>query len=884
MEAMEPGKPLTFLDHRIQLGNSLIGATPAMLHRGIPDSAFDPIDGDDKAVCREFKRQNRDERDGQMHLFGERRPWDRLGDFATSVISMDALNDETIAGQQRKQELWEQLVHSGSYETNRFRADAWCAAFFWVKTRALDYPITHTVLERIEHHPHDVAPWLKAEVRRLAKHYQFFHWYLAFPDVFRPVEAAAIDIDDPTGWSGGFDLVLGNPPWDTLSPDQREFFGKYVQGLRSMAPEQQTRVIGELLENPTIKVGWSNHCRDLYATVHFLKDSGAFTLYSEGNLGKGDFNIYRMFVERALRNTRPGGYASQVVPAGLYGGPNATAIRKFIFDRNEFCFLMGCENKGSSFFAGVHQQTWFAVYAVRRGGRTGSFKIAFGVESPMQATTALASAIPLEADVIRALSPTTYAVPDVRELSQLAMNQKMAASCPPFGEAIQGEPHRHYQRELDMGNDRNLFTTDPVGLPVYEGRMIGNFDHRAKSYVGGHGNSAEWVEHPFGDPSKAIAPQWRVLREKIPTKVGNRIDRYRVAFGDVANPRNERTLVACLVPPNSICGHTVPTFVYPPEFEWMYLPWLAIANSFAMDALARGKLTSPHMTFTVLDSLPFPRKPLNDPFVQAVAPLVLRLTCTALEMTPFWNRMASLGIVEPSPTTAIPAQALIAPEARAQVRAELDALVAHAVYGLTAQELSDILDTFGVLMRRESKALGEFRTKRLVLEAFDRAANKPTGVARSIVVQQLEEGLAVLHALCLLYAWDEKPVDRRSFDLGMILLSNDGLRNRILKRQTTTLNSSGSTLTPRVGNIDEFLGELRGTETLEIIPGANRDFVKLGAKAPSRAKLLTEPMTKSVMAKASEAVAAAAILNEQGQPLDLYAGAVDDVTIELAVQ
>ena len=100
-----------------------------------------------------------------------------------------------------------------------------------------------------------------------------------------------------------------------------------------------------------------------------------------------------------------------------------------------------------------------------------------------------------------------------------------------------------------MGNDRSLFTDDPTGLPVYEGRMIDNFDHRAKTYQSGHGNSAVWIEREFGDPAKAIVPQWHVLRESIPGKLGDRCDRFRIGFGDVANPRNERSFTATLIPP-----------------------------------------------------------------------------------------------------------------------------------------------------------------------------------------------------------------------------------------------------------------------------------------------------------------------------------------------
>jgi hypothetical protein len=271
-----------------------------------------------------------------------------------------------------------------------------------------------------------------------------------------------------------------------------------------------------------------------------------------------------------------------------------------------------------------------------------------------------------------------------------------------------------------MGNDRNLFTTDPSGLPVYEGRMISHFDHRAKTYESGHGNSSVWSERPFGDPDKAIVPQWRVLPENVPDKLGDRCERYRLAFGDVANPRNERSFTAALVPPRVICGHTVPTIVFDAEHVWGYLPWLAVANSFVMDAFTRKKLSSPHLTFSLMDSLPFPRPKLDEPWVQQVAPVVLRLVCTAPEMTAYWNAMAQHGLCPFVPAEAVPPDALLDEASLELARAELDAIVAHDVYGLTRTELSDVLETFPVVKKRDHKAHGEYRTKRLILEAFDR--------------------------------------------------------------------------------------------------------------------------------------------------------------------
>jgi hypothetical protein len=231
MEALEPGKPLSFLDHRIQCGNSLIGATPALIKGGIPDDAFKPIEGDDKAVCSEYKKQNKKERTGFQKLPFE--PFVKLGNLAASIAELDAIDDADIAGVRAKQQRYEALTNSSGYLYGQFLADAWCAAFVWKKTREFPYPITEAILREIEKNPFThgslgSGDWLFQEVRRLAAQYQFFHWHLAFPDVFPYVrQAASLSLADEgaadgdldklaacrtSSTSGGFDVVLGNPP------------------------------------------------------------------------------------------------------------------------------------------------------------------------------------------------------------------------------------------------------------------------------------------------------------------------------------------------------------------------------------------------------------------------------------------------------------------------------------------------------------------------------------------------------------------------------------------------------------------------------------------------------------------------------------------------
>ncbi len=171
MEAVEPGKPLSFLDHHLKCGNSLLGATPRLLAEGIPDAAFEPIEGDDKAVCRKWKKVNREERESrQARLFdyAERQPWERLGDLQTELQKLEAAGDDTAAGLLEKERRYREMSQGEGYLFSRLWADAWCAAFVWRKDRETDYPITEEIFRRIERNPHDVPRHVREEVQRLA--------------------------------------------------------------------------------------------------------------------------------------------------------------------------------------------------------------------------------------------------------------------------------------------------------------------------------------------------------------------------------------------------------------------------------------------------------------------------------------------------------------------------------------------------------------------------------------------------------------------------------------------------------------------------------------------------------------------------------------------
>jgi hypothetical protein len=418
---------------------------------------------------------------------------------------------------------------------------------------------------------------------------------------------------------------------------------------------------------------------------------------------------------------RAGAMLAQLVPENLYNGANAMAIRRALFDRFEWQLLLGFENAREVWFRDIDTRTKFCLYAAKKAGRTETIQAAFNVRSLDDLKVATSgSALRIPVRLIEEFSPDALAIMELSSQRDIDIAAKMYGAWPKFGDDDAGPPHRHYMREIDMGTDRDLFSEDPTGLPLYEGRMVDAFDHRAKGYRSGRGRAADWIELPFGEPEKDIRPQWYVLKSALPDKLGDRPRRYRIGFCDVASPTNERTLVAALIPPNTVCGHKVPTIVFGQGYEAPYMVWLAVSNSFAMDFLARKKV-SLAMSYTVLDSLPFPRLTRDHAHARRIVDLAARLTCTGPEMRSYWDILARDGWV-PALGPNSPLPGLIDEQERQTARAELDAIVARDLFGLSRQELEYVLDIFPIVRRKDEEQHGHYRTKALILERFDSPA------------------------------------------------------------------------------------------------------------------------------------------------------------------
>ncbi len=718
IETVDPGLPLGFFDAQIRCGDALLGVLDLkVLEDGIPDAAYKPLAGDDKDTARYYLQANRAAATGQGGF-----------DFGTGQASMPAMRplaldfsgfrdlpEDTVEQIGTKAKRFKELRRGQTFVRAKAAADLYVSAFLLPKVggapagaSARTVPTTEELWMALNQGKMRQA---MMDAPKAARRARAFHWPLEFPDVME---------------SGGFDVVLGNPPWDTMSPDYKEFFSVYDPNIRHMSPDEQEEAYARLLKNTVLAARWEQHCADLYAAVHFIKSSGRYRLFAEGNLGKGDFNVYRMFVETALAAARKGRVAAQFVPEGLYNGANATAIRRELFTAFRLEHLAGFENTKGIWFDKIDTRMKFCLYVAWKGGGTEEFNAAFRVNSKEKLQELMTGGgLRIPVAVVEEFSPDAVAVMEFAAQSEIDICARMYALYPKFGTGVEGLPYRHYMREVDMGTDRGLFSEATQGLPVFEGRMIDAYDYRAKGYVSGRGRSAEWQDYPFGSADKRIQPQWRIIEDQIPEKLGDRVHRYRVGFGDVASPTNQRALVAALLPKNSVSGHKVPTIEFANGSRNDMLLWLGVANSLVMDFLVRKKV-SLTMSYTIMDSLPFPRDFEKSPSSAAISRRVCALCAVGDEMEDFRVQAVKAGIL------VAPDAVVDSPDQRAVLAAEIDALVARDVFGLTKQEMLYILDpdnilgsdcgveTFKALRNAELREFKEFRTQRLIEEAWDR--------------------------------------------------------------------------------------------------------------------------------------------------------------------
>lgn len=477
----------------------------------------------------------------------------------------------------------------------------------------------------------------------------------------------------PSAWGDvapeGFRVVIGNPPWEKLKLSRHEHL--VASGVeRHYGADYAAADLDDLAEARARMRAYVTEMSAVYDRE-----------------GRGEADLYKLFLALATRLVAPGGQMAMLVPAGLIRSQGTEALRRDLFDRAAELRITVFENK-ARFFGIDSRFKFLALQALLgRGGRRSAVFLDHAVGD--SEGVSVVSSAKLGRSHLRRLRPD-LTVPEVRTAAEWRLFRQMAAGRRPLGERADEWP-LDFARELDMTNDRDLLAREasPSALPLVEGRMIHQFRSAHKAYVSGTGRGARWqvVEPGVGE----LVPQFWIEPERLPAKVRERVGGERVGFCDISGQTNERTMLAARIPAGAVCGNKVPTVTFSshPAPDRAANLWLAVVNSFAFDWLLR-RLVTTTVNYFVLRSVPFPTLSVDSADGSRLIALVRSIEEAGQAQTAIARR-----------------------------RAEIDALVMRS-YGLSAADARMVLTDFPLLDRGQPPLPGEARstiTRDLVLDA-----------------------------------------------------------------------------------------------------------------------------------------------------------------------
>ena len=760
MEALEPGKPLTFLDHHIQCGNSLLGCTPALLKKGIPDAAFTPLTGDDKDYCSKYKKLNKEERDKDvLDIFsGDEKPWEHLGNHAPYLINLNQMDDTNIENLKRKEEAYAEIMRSSGYLNSKFIYDAWCAAFVWKKAPSdtIPYPITQRLLDNIDSNPYSVNPAIRSEIMRLADEYKFFHWHIAFPDVFPLTTSPSGHL--PTSPTSGFDCILGNPPWERVKLQEKEFFSAVDADIAN-APNASVRkkMIEDLPQtNPSLYEQFLSEKRKSEGSSVIIREGGFFPL-----CGRGDLNTYTVFAELNRNLLSDNGNSGCIVPSGI---ATDDTTKYFFQDIIDSCSLISLYDFANSngIFPAVDSNMKFSLLTLRsqrRGIESKAYFVfsALSVED-IQNPNKKFSLLP---DDIYKINPNTRNCPVFRSSLDAEINKLIYRRVPVLineNDPEHGNPWGiKFSTMFHMSNDSHLFTTQQqledrgfilegnryvngstMFLPLYEAKMMHLFDHRfAHAYESDTGmqirGASEYISNEdHQNPSLLAMPRIWVIDEDV-SKALSTIDDCKKWFvglrGITGNVANVRTTVCSIIPFSGV-GNSIP-LLFSSENPKSIVCSAVNFSSLVLDYASRQKVGGINMNMFIIKQLPIltPEHYQRNQFPDLIGHIVCRaieLYYTSWDVQP----LASDCSYDGPPF-------IWDEDRRFEIRCELDALYFHLYLGTlsdwqtqgTPELLSYlptprhaveyIMETFPIVKRKDEKEYGEYRTKLRILEIYD---------------------------------------------------------------------------------------------------------------------------------------------------------------------
>ena len=588
------------------------------------------------------------------------------------------------------------------------------------------------------------APKKSRGVRRLAallekalmliEEERFLNWQVAFPGVWSEWEKPER--------KGGFDAVIGNPPWDRVKLQQVEWFAARRRdiAMATRAADRKEMIIDlEKAEDP-LAHEFTEAGERAKAIAQMARTCGDYPL-----LSGGDVNLYSLFVERAMSLVKPDGMVGLLTPSGIASDKTAARFFKGVATEGKLKALYDFENK-KVFFPDIHASFKFCVFVASPSRIEGSANCAFYLHDVAELKDNN-RCFPISSEDFARVNPNTGTAPIFRteqdaELTLAIYNRLPVLVDHSSGETVKAWPVK-YSTMFHMTNDSKLFRTREkleekegawsIGgnryrskagdwIPLYEGKMVQAFDHRAAHIVVNTQNQhrpaqpqpATLTQHK--NPGWLPDPQYLVLKSEIPLSLKYS---WCLSYKMITAPTNWRTLIAAILPLSGV-GNSMGTLLpleKTEDFRNAVPLMLGNLNSIPFDFVIRQKIQGQNINWYIVEQLPVVSPDTFDATSfgpktagEIIREAVLELTYTAHDIAPFAH---DIGYVDEEGEVLPPF--VWDEDRRLRLRAKLDAVFFH-LYGVTDRDdVRYIYSTFPIVEREETRAYGEYRSRELCL-------------------------------------------------------------------------------------------------------------------------------------------------------------------------
>ena len=526
--------PLNFLDHKIKCGNSLIGATPELIKKGIPPEAYSPVEGDDKNIARKRMKiareyyQRKEQERNQLVINVIRKS---VEDQTFRVMDLSEKYGEDSTREQKEiEKAYKKNREDYAFIRSKYIADFWTAAFFWKHNDdTKNYPTPMMLDYLLKNEKIQFSGELANGIKEITEEYKFFHWHLEFPEVFS---------------NGGFDCVLGNPPWERIKLQEREFFSALAPEIvKAPNASKRKKLINNLKDNNSeLNKKYLNSLRESESQSKFVRDSGKYPL-----TGKGDINTYLVFagVFRDIINET--GRSGMVAPTGIATDYTSKDFFQDLVENKSMASLYDFINS-KGIFPNVHKSYKFCLLTMTgKKLPIANTEFLFFLED-IDELQEKKDSFTLDKEEFALINPNTKTCPIFRtkidadivkkiyKNSQILINDEENSN--PWG--------IKYLTMFHMTNDSNLFNTGEElinqefelngnifekdtekYLPLYEGKMIWIYNHRASSVayqeglVAGRHDTIESKKENLQNQKYVVMPRlWVNSKDVISQKIG----------------------------------------------------------------------------------------------------------------------------------------------------------------------------------------------------------------------------------------------------------------------------------------------------------------------------------------------------------------------------